>query len=159
MPFKFVVLGSDGLLYLLLLSIIMFVCWASTKPSMRSAWGQVIQNRLALVSLIILSLYTTIALLDSIHYRPVLDTPGNNGAIHYDTKLRSVFDALVSPLGDHYEKTYSAPFSKHLFVKEAREQAAGNIVRIYPPLKYVSQTGDDVLLKHLLIGSVTIISL
>lgn len=137
MNFKLVILPTDFLIYLLVLVIIAFALWARTKEHLRAPWRQVMRNKLGLVALTILSFYIAIGLMDSIHFRQALPQT-SNGHTHYATQVKSLFDIVISPLGEHTEKTYSAPFATHLFTKETIEQPDGSITRSYPQLKYAA---------------------
>jgi len=143
MPFKPVILYTDALIYILITVIILFAFWARKREHIRAPWRSVMQSKLAIISIIILSIFVTIGVLDSIHFLPALDGKGPNGEIHYDTELKSLLDVVISPLGENYEKTYSAPFAKHLFVKEMITQEDGTQVRGYPPLKHFHFFGTD----------------
>lgn len=137
MPFKLVILWSDALLFILLICLALFAWRVIKNPQLRTSWGLVFKNQLAAVSVVVLISFLGIALLDSIHFRPlVIATKESKEESYYDTNLRSVFDFLVSPLGQQVEKTYSAPFSTHLFVKEAVESSDHSVTRMYPPLQY-----------------------
>lgn len=136
MGFKIVILWTDALIYLLVLSLLIFFLWARKKQHLREAWRRVLKNRLAMVSLVILSLYVAVGLLDSIHYQPTLKTYGMTNKVQFATQTKSVFDKLISPLGLHYEKTYSAPFALRLYVKETVTDSSGTVQRIYPQLNY-----------------------
>ena len=60
-----------------------------------------------MISLVILLLYASIAVLDTIHYE--------------DKKTGttvSILDWIAAPLRQQVEKTYSAPFATHLYTKE-----------------------------------------
>lgn len=137
--FKPVILWTDALIYFLVFSAILFILWARRKEHMQNAWRQIIRKRLAIISMVVLSVYMSIGLLDSLHFRAALPGNGLNGEIHYSSQLSSVFDVLIHPLGDRTEKTYSAPFALHAFVKESIEKSDGTIIRAYPDLKYAGQ--------------------
>lgn len=74
----------------------------------------------------------------------------------YSTQIISVLDLLLSGLRERQEKTFSAPFATHLFVKEAIEQPDGSVVRAYPRLEHggahledPSQRSFDLLFRGL----------
>ena len=74
----------------------------------------------------------------------------------YSTQIISVLDLWLSGLRERQEKTFSAPFATHLFVKEAIEQPDGSVVRGYPRLEHggahladPSQRGVDILMRGL----------
>lgn len=137
MDFKFVVLWSDALLIFLVICLITFSLWVLKNSQLRTAWSQVFKSRLGVISFVILLAYLGIALLDSVHLQFESHPKNDLAAPVYDTKIYSLFDVLINPLGENLEKTYSAPFSTHLFVKESVESPTHNISRIYPPLKFV----------------------
>nr|WP_242518921.1 ABC transporter permease [Thiorhodovibrio winogradskyi] len=86
-----------------------------------------------------------------------------NEAPVYSTQIISLLDLWLSPLREREEKTFSAPFATHLFVKEpvsikSGDQPDGSVVRAYPRLKYggahlrdpESGRGRDILISSLL---------
>lgn len=137
MPFKLVILYSDALLFILMLCLGIFVWQVVKNSQLRSSWQLVFKSQLAAVSLIILLSFLCVAVLDSIHFRALI-TVNDNAKVqtYYDSKVQSVFDYLISPLGEQVEKTYSSPFATHLFVKEAIENPDHSVTRAYPPLQY-----------------------
>jgi peptide/nickel transport system permease protein len=50
--------------------------------------------------------------------------------------VRSALDALLTPLREKVEKTYSAPFATHLYAKETMTGPDGREVRDFPRLKH-----------------------
>ena len=75
---------------------------------------------MATVSLLVLSLFLVVGLLDTLHYRIALPQT-NGGEKVYSPEVLSVFDKLVEPLRTHTEKTYSAPFALMLYAKESSD--------------------------------------
>ncbi len=131
MTFHPVILWTDALIYLLIIASIFCVRWAKRQEQLRSAWRQILQSRLAIISLVILVTYAAIGFLDSIHFRA---TDQNQ-----ITSVESVFDYLVSPLGKNDEKTYSAPFATHLYNKDIIILPNGLHLRDFPHLKFVDE--------------------
>jgi peptide/nickel transport system permease protein len=148
MMIKPVVLWTDFLFYVLLAAIIGFAWWARGQTQLRLSFGQVMRRPLAVVSLLILLVYGSIGFLDSLHYRQAL--PGN-GPVHYSTQIKSALDWVLSPIDRTVEKTYSAPFSLHLFVKETVLDEAGKAAQVYPHLKYVPQSVQSISMRNQLI--------
>ena len=119
-------------------------------------WRRVARSATAMVSLLVLSLFLVVGLLDTLHYRVALPEQ-NNGETVYSPEVLSVFDKLVEPLRTHIEKTYSAPLAVTLYAKESTADAQGNVVRDYPRLQYggahltdVSQRDGDVVQRALI---------
>ena len=129
-------LWTDKLIFLLLAAVVGFVLFARRREHLRAPWRQVGRSPIAMASLVVLAGFVSIGLLDSMHYRPSLPASAQGEPAGYSTEILSVFDALVVHLRDMEEKTYSAPFATHLFVKETVEAADGRVQRIYPRLVY-----------------------
>ncbi len=114
------------------------------------------QNRLGVASMVILIVYVTIGFLDSIHFREAIAKTNNESTQHYSTTVYSVLDKILAPVGDDYEKTYSSPFSIHLFVKNTIMNSNGERIRDYPRLKYAGlhiknadQKYHDILIRSI----------
>ena len=135
LPGEPVFLLTDILIFVLVLSIVSFFAYAMRKPHLRQPWGQVVRSRAGIISMIVLSVYVAIALLDSLHFHPVLENHiTDSEKVQHSGEVISVFDQLVSNLRASTEKTYSAPFAAHLYAKETVQQADGTRQRIYPRL-------------------------
>ena len=135
MPFKLVILWTDALIYLLVAVIIAFILYARGKEPLRAPWRQVARSRMAMASLAVLFVYVAIGLLDSFHFRPVVQGAAKGGEVHYSPEVLSTLDVLVAPLRERVEKSYSEPFATHLYSKETLE-ADGKAVRDYPRLEF-----------------------
>jgi len=110
---------------------IAFAKYSLGRPHLRAPWRMVKKNAIAMSSLLVLAVYITTALLDSVHFIPNPKTyPGSNG------EIISILDYLLLDLKTQEEKTYSAPFATQLYNKESVEQEDGNVIRITPKLKY-----------------------
>lgn len=146
MNFHPLILWTDALIYLLVIASIIFIFWARKHEQLRNAWRKVFKSRVALISLIFLLGFITIGLLDSIHFQISNDVQGR--------AVKSLFDIMVGQLADEDEKTYSAPFAKHLYVKEIITLPDGKQVRGYSPLKYfhllgTGKIGEDIFYQTL----------
>ena len=105
------------------------------REHLMQPWKRVARSDVALLSLLVLSLFLGVGLLDSLHYRAALPQQGSGERV-YSPEVLSVFDKLVEPLRTHTEKTYSEPFALALYAKESMEDAQGEVVRDYPRLRY-----------------------
>ena len=119
------ILPTDIFIFILVAASVIFILSARRREYWRTAWQQVRINNVAMVSLLVLSLYTGIGLLDSIHF---IDE--KSGA------TVSLLDCMVTPLHQQVEKTYSAPFATTQYTKESVEGIDGKITRLNPRLKY-----------------------
>jgi peptide/nickel transport system permease protein len=111
---KPLLLWSDVLVFLLVISLVLFFYRLRRDPQTRERWGQVFSSRLGMVT------FTVIALLDSLHFRRALDTAqgGASQEVFYDNKVTSVLDLVLGGMGDRFERTYSAPFALKSFEKQ-----------------------------------------
>lgn len=133
------ILWTDALIYLLLITMIGLFFYLRTIEHFRIAWQHVIQRKAGIVCMVILAVYVMIALLDSLHFELVIPDRG--------IVTESVFDVLMSPLDYQDEKTYSAPFATTLFTKIPVYQADGHVVFSSPVLQFVNPTAQDSILK------------
>ncbi|KAF0103741.1 MAG: peptide/nickel transport system permease protein [bacterium] len=135
MNFKPVLLWSDALILLLLAVVAAGVWLLRHNETFRAPLRQVLASRMGSATALILAVYVGIGLLDSLHYVERLpDEPGK--AAQYSGEVKSVLDKLLTPLREHVEKTYSAPFATHLYAKETMTGPDGRELRDYPRLKH-----------------------
>lgn len=151
-----VILWSDALVFLLLAAGIATAWYVRRREHLLLPWRRVAQSATAMVSLLVLSLFFVVGLLDTLHYRAALPEK-NGGATVYSPEVLSVFDKLVTPLRIQTEKTYSAPLAVTLYAKESISDVQGRVLRDYPRLRYggahlvdVAQRDGDVLWRGLL---------
>ncbi|MEI7456951.1 MAG: ABC transporter permease [Nitrosomonadales bacterium] len=124
-----VILWSDALVFLLLGACGVAFWHIRRHEHLLLPWRRVGKSAVAMCSLLVLSLFVLVGLLDTLHYRVAL-----NGV--YSPEVLSVFDKLAEPLRLHTEKTYSAPLAVALYAKESATDEQGRVVRTYPRLKY-----------------------
>ena len=151
-----VILWSDALVFLLLAAGIAGAWYVRRHEHLLLPWRRVAQSATAMVSLLVLSLFLLIGLLDTLHYRAALPEQ-NGGETVYSSEVLSVFDKLVTPLRAQTEKTYSAPLAMTLYAKESITDVQGRVLRDYPRLRYggakladVAQRDGDVLWRGLI---------
>ncbi len=135
MSFMPVILWSDALVFLLLAAGFATAWYVRRREHLLLPWKRVAQSGTAMVSLLVLSLFLLVGLLDTLHYRVALPDK-HNGETVYAPEVLSVLDKLVEPLRTRTEKTYSAPLAVTLYAKESVTDAQGNVVREYPRLQY-----------------------
>lgn len=135
MSFMPVMLWTDAMIFILLAVGAAGAWWIRQRPHLVQPWLRVARSRVGMVSLLILSLFLGVGLLDSLHYRAVLPEK-NNGQSVYSAEVLSAFDALAGGLRTHTEKTYSAPLAIQLYAKESIETADGGQLRDYPRLRF-----------------------
>ncbi|MDO8596587.1 MAG: ABC transporter permease [Sulfuricaulis sp.] len=135
MPFQLEFLWTDLLIYLLLVSVIVFAFYTLRHEHLRVPWRQVSRRPMAMASLVVLSVYVAVGLMDSVHYRPLLETQ-KQGERVYSNEVLSLLDKMTTPLRTRLEKTYSAPFAMQAYTKETMEYPDGRHAREYPRLLY-----------------------
>ncbi|MBK8817365.1 MAG: ABC transporter permease [Methylococcaceae bacterium] len=101
-------LWTDTLIFLLLLVLIGIACALRGKEPIQRPLNKITNSRVGMVSLVVLLFYVFVGLLDSIHFK----------SNHDNNEIISLLDYCVTPLRDHNEKTYSAPFAATLYSKE-----------------------------------------
>lgn len=133
---------TDVLIFVLVALIVAFFIYAMGKPHLRKPWRQVVCSKAGVISMIVLLLYISIAILDSIHFYPKLNNSSasveesSEQPTQYAGEIQSVFDQLVSGIRNSTEKTYSAPFAAYLFAKETVQLEDGTKLREYPRLDW-----------------------
>jgi peptide/nickel transport system permease protein len=134
---KFVLLWTDGAIWLLLVAIVGYAISVLRKPELAAKWGRVFRNGAALSSSIVLVLCLLVTLLDSVHYRSLLPPAEGvkNAAPAYDSRTRSVLDLMLADLVGSRESTYSRPLSYLGFTKESL-LVAGQVQRVAPRLVF-----------------------
>jgi len=141
--FKLEIFWTDALIFLLVVCAVGFYIYARRHEHMRAPWRQIIRRRLAMASLVLLSVYVIIGLMDSVHFRLPAENTNANQETRYSPEVLSVLDYLVTPLRERAEKTYSMPFATHLYAKETIELPDGTSRREYPRLLYGGAHLDD----------------
>jgi peptide/nickel transport system permease protein len=134
-PFQPVILATDALIYLLLVLAGGFAWYTRRHEHLLAPWRRVARSRTAMGALVVLALYVLLGVLDTLHFRPALEANGEGGQ-RYASEVMSVLDLIATPLREHREKTYSAPFATHLYARETIEQPGGGQVRGYPRLRW-----------------------
>jgi peptide/nickel transport system permease protein len=140
-----VLLWSDVLIWLLLVGAVVLGAMSSRNPLLRAAWQRVGRSRAGMASATVLVAFVVVGLLDSLHYRPRLESAAGQGASSgappvYAVEVLSLLDHLVESLRTRNEKTYSEPLATRAHAKESIEVrgADGELhtTREYPRLKY-----------------------
>lgn len=148
MDFRFVLLWTDALFFLLLAIGLAAIMHVRRSAPLRAAWRKVGSRATGMSAATVLLAFLAIGLADSLHYRPILapvatgevvpspqgEASGESAA--YSSEVLSALDALLAPLRLRVEKTYSAPFAAELYARETVELPGGGQERIYPRLAY-----------------------
>ncbi|ODU09205.1 MAG: peptide ABC transporter permease [Rubrivivax sp. SCN 71-131] len=132
---KFVLLWTDGAIWLLAVALLAYVVFAWRRPNLRANWRKVFMDAPSLSSSIVLLLCLGVTLLDSVHYRPLLPATPGATAVAYDARTRSLLDAWLDDLVQAREATYSKPLATVSFTRESLV-VDGRVERVAPRLKY-----------------------
>jgi len=133
-PFRFELLWTDALVWLLVAAIAGYAAYARARPHLRAPWSRVSRSASGIAAAVILAAFVLASLLDSVHYRPQLSP--QDGKVAYATEVRSLLDRVLEPLRVNREKTYSAPLATHLYAKETLQLSDGREVREFPRLRH-----------------------
>jgi peptide/nickel transport system permease protein len=125
---------TDAFFFLLLLMLAVMIGQIRRREHLRRPWRKVARSRVAMVSLVILLGYLSIAVLDSIHLYP--SGNGEDSSLCYRTEPVSVLDLWAAPLRTRVEKTYSRPFSAYAYTREHIRQPDGSTRWDYPRLEF-----------------------
>lgn len=138
MPFQPIILWTDALVYLLAAAIVALAWYVRRHEHLRAPWARVARSRSGMCALVVLCAFAAVGLLDSVHYRPRLDTDGSTpgGQVNYAAEVRSAFDALADGLRTRTERTYSAPLAAYAFARESLTRPDGTQAREFPRLRH-----------------------
>jgi peptide/nickel transport system permease protein len=136
MLFKPVILWTDALIFVLVASVAAFAWYVSRHEHLRAPWRKVAHSRYGMSAAVVLALFVIVGFLDSLHFRPALDTRQADGRLNYAVELLSVFDLLSGHLRTMPERTYSAPLAVYAFARETVTLPDGTQVREFPRLHH-----------------------
>ena len=140
MTFMPVLLWSDVLIWLLVLAGAVLGALSWRNPPLRAAWRRVGRSRPGMASATVLVVFVLVGLLDSLHYRPRLESTDPNQPVAYAIEVLSALDAIAAPLRMRNEKTYSEPLATRAYAKESIEvrEPDGSVraTRDFPRLRF-----------------------
>ncbi len=129
-----IILWTDALIYLLILVMLALGLYLRGKEHIKRPLQQIGRSKIGMVSLVVLLFFVLIGLLDSVHFKPTDDKKN---------EIISLLDYWATPLREHGEKTYSAPFATTLYSKEMMALADGSMQWGYPRLEFGGRHLDD----------------
>ena len=131
----FIFLLTDIFFYFIILTLIVYTAYVLKTPDIRETWAYVFRNKTGILSIVVLSFFVLIALVDSIHIKNKFYDEKTEKYI-YNSEIKSLLDIVLMPMHHNSEKSYSAPFSSHLYSKETVKQGSDSEIRVYPDLLY-----------------------
>jgi len=134
---KFVFLWTDIFVWIVFAMTAVYVARVMANANARRNWRRVFVAPTPMAAAMVLAVFVVIGMLDSIHFRPRIDTVAGKGsdAAVYAGDTLSILDLAFSALRDAREKTYSKPLEYRSFSKEAVE-VDGRTTRAFPRLVY-----------------------
>jgi peptide/nickel transport system permease protein len=104
-----ILLWTDALILLLLVVAISSAVFLHDKEHIQRPLNKIKSSKVGMVSLVVLTFFLLLGLLDSIHFKPKQDSRN---------EIISLLDYFATPVREHNEKTYSSPFASTLYSKE-----------------------------------------
>lgn len=116
-------LWTDKCFLGILIFSVVLIARGMRKEHLRRAFLTLFKNPIAVSAGILLGFFLVIAILDSIHL----------------TLPSSALDRILAPVGESYEKTYSAPFALTLYSSELM-LVKGHAEQVYPRLAFLPRS-------------------
>ncbi len=135
-----IVLWTDALIFLLIFVVAALAFYLRGKEHIKRPLQKIAHSKIGMVSLVVLLFFVWVGLLDSFHFKP---------AQNKSNEIISVLDYWATPLREHGEKTYSAPFATTLYSKEMMTLADGTTRWGYPRLEFGGRHLEDPETQHL----------
>ncbi len=146
---QFIFLWTDTFVLCLVLAVLVYSFRVWRSPSLRFAWASVARTPSAMCAAVFLLFFLLVGLLDSIHYRPLIEPVAGQeqSQPQYAPIVRSALDNVLDwARVSATEKTYSAPLARYQFSKESM-LVDGEPVRDYPRLQ-AAGVGIESALQH-----------
>ncbi|MCL7422547.1 MAG: ABC transporter permease [Methylobacter sp.] len=135
-----IILWTDALIFLLIAVMLLLGFYLRGKEYIKRPMQQIARSKTGMMSLTVLIFFVVVGLLDSIHFKPQ-EGHGN--------EIISALDYWATPLREHGEKTYSAPFAVYLYSKEMMTLPDGTEQWGYPRLQFGGAHLADPETEHL----------
>jgi peptide/nickel transport system permease protein len=135
---KLVVLWSDVVVIATLFILVAYGWRVQGSVNLRATWKNVLRDRAAACSAVVLVLFFAVAVVDSVHFRRALpQAPGAaaNQAQAWGTRTESLLDVLLARQIAGRETSYSAPLAMRGFTKDSVD-VDGQMTRLFPRLKH-----------------------
>ncbi|MDD5409956.1 MAG: ABC transporter permease [Methylobacter sp.] len=129
-----IILWTDALIFILNAIMLGLAFYMHGKEYIKRPMQQIYRSKIGMVSLVVLVFFVLIGLMDSVHFKAT----GNK-----TNEIISLLDYWATPLREHGEKTYSAPFATTLYSKEMMTLADGTTQWGYPRLEFGGSHLDE----------------
>lgn len=116
-----VILPTDLVLLVLVLAGLVYTLWVCRTPRLVQRWQRVFTQPGAAAAGMLLALFTLLALVDSVHFRPLIHTQADGTAIYAPVTESLLTYAVTQGLdAAHPERSYSRPLATREFDKSTR---------------------------------------
>jgi len=129
-------LSTDVLVWLLVAAVAAYFRHVGRQPHLAAPWRRVAHSSSGMAALVVLLSFVLVGLLDSLHFRPRLESKDPRAQSVYSSEVLSVFDVFATSLRNRPEKTYSEPLATRAFAKELVELPDSKQVRLFPRLRH-----------------------
>ena len=131
----FVFLLTDIFFYIIIFTLGLYIFYVRKTKDILETWKHVFRSRTGIISIVVLSFFLIIAILDSIHIKEKTYNEQTK-SFSYEAEIKSVLDIILLPTYENTEKSYSSPFSSNLYSKETVIIEKNIEKRVYPKLLY-----------------------
>ena len=131
----FVFLLTDIFFYIIIFTLGLYIFYVRKTKDILETWKHVFRSRTGIISIVVLSFFLIIAILDSIHIKERTYNEQTK-SFSYEAEIKSVLDIILLPTYENTEKSYSSPFSSNLYSKETVILEKNIEKRVYPKLLY-----------------------
>ncbi|WP_029934683.1 ABC transporter permease [Thiomicrospira pelophila] len=149
-------LWTDIMIWLLVVSLGLWGWTISRSPQVKAQWIAIFRSKIAMTSAIVLLMYVSIALLDSLHFRLALPDQPVGEKVQYQGQTLSVLDWVFGEIRGKVERTYSAPFALKEHSSSIVKTDDGQIKQVALDLTHAGShlvaaedRNQDILLKSL----------
>ncbi len=133
-------LWTDIMVWFLVVVLIAWGWVISRSGQVKKQWHTIFKSGIAMASALVLLFYLLFTLLDSVHLRFVADVNENKQSVQYQGEMVSLLDLMFTHNIENSERTYSAPFATHEYVKSIVVDEKGVSQQVNLPLKHVSSS-------------------
>jgi len=129
----FVFLLTDIFFYIIIFTLGLYIFYVRKTKDILETWKHVFRSKTGIISIVVLSFFLIIAILDSVHIKERTYNEQTK-SFSYEAEIKSVLDIILLPTYENTEKSYSSPFSSNLYSKETIILENNIEKRVYPKL-------------------------
>ena len=129
----FVFLLTDIFFYIIIFTLGLYIFYVRKTKDILETWKHVFRSKTGIISIVVLSFFLIIAILDSVHIKERTYNEQTK-SFSYEAEIKSVLDIILLPTYENTEKSYSSPFSSNLYSKETIILENNVEKRVYPKL-------------------------